>query len=80
MPRRRVRAGGQVELDPKDCLDPVLSVAQDFAALVALFDRQLELLPASDRDTRLHVQRARAAAERGARLSERLLEQVRSRE
>lgn len=76
MARRKVRTGSEVELDPKKREDPVLSVAQDFAALVALFDRQLELLPEADKETRTHVEKARAAAKRGADLSGKLLEQV----
>ena len=79
MPRRRVRAGDEVALDTNETLAPVLSVAQDFESLIALFDRQMELLPRSDQETRLHVVKARAAAQRGAQLSEKLLEQIRSR-
>jgi len=51
----------------------VSSIAQDFAALVAIFDRQLELVSSADVETRSHLSKAKKAAERGAKLSEKLM-------
>jgi hypothetical protein len=47
---------------------------RDFTDLIAIFDRQVSSLPAYDSRARAHVARARAAAERGLRLSQDLIE------
>jgi hypothetical protein len=52
------------------------SVARDFVALVAILDRQLELIPASDHETRAHIAHAKTAAQHGAQLSRKLLNQM----
>jgi 1,2-phenylacetyl-CoA epoxidase catalytic subunit len=54
-----------------------VSIASDFAALIAIFERQLELLSSSDSETKAHLARAKIAAERGAKLSQQLIEQTR---
>jgi hypothetical protein len=51
----------------------VVSIAADFAALVAMFEKQLELVSPSDVDTRSHLEKAKTAAERGAKLSQELM-------
>ena len=56
-----------------DSAGSVISIAQDFAALVAIFDRQLEFVSPSDVETLTHIRNAKQAAERGAKLSEKLV-------
>lgn len=56
----------------------VMSVAQDFAALITIFDRQLQSEIASDHETRSQIRNAKAAAERGANLCHELLQRVQS--
>jgi hypothetical protein len=61
------------EREDVGALSAAEAVHRDFAELVMLFDRQLASLPASDNQARLHVTKAKAAAERGLRLSKELL-------
>ena len=49
------------------------SVRQDFIQLIAIFDRQLARLTDDDGQTRFHLLRAKAAAERGLKLSSELV-------
>jgi hypothetical protein len=72
------RPGDASELDGLEALNSVSSVAEDFAALVAVFDRQLERVPSSDNEMRTHILNAKAAAERGMQLSRLLLKRVQS--
>lgn len=72
------RPGDASELDGLEALNSVSSVADDFAALVAVFERQLERVPSSDNEMRGHILNAKAAAERGMQLSRILLTRVRS--
>ena len=65
------------ELDGSESLRSLLSVADDFAALAAVFDRQLKLGSALDEATRTHIANAKAAAERGMQLSQELMKRVR---
>jgi len=53
-----------------------ISIASDFIGLVAIFERQLEILSSSDTETRAHLVRAKNAAARGADLSQQLIEQM----
>jgi len=76
MPNRRPRVDA-TELDDSDGTASVVSVARDFAALADVFAQQLELVPPSEEETRAHIRKAKAAAERGLRLSEQLLARVR---
>jgi len=76
MPNRRPRVDA-TELDDSDGTASVVSVARDFAALADVFAQQLELVPPSEEETRAHIRNAKAAAERGLRLSEQLLARVR---
>jgi len=73
---RRPTAGGV--LDGSKSAQSVQSVAQDFAALAAVFNRQLECVAAADEETRSHIIKAKEAAERGAELSKELLSRIRS--
>jgi len=50
------------------------SVHDDFAALVSMLDGQLAKVAAADERARAHIVQAKAAAERGLALSERLIE------
>ena len=50
------------------------AVQRDFENLIAMFDRQLDGLPANDSQARAHLARAKSAAERGLRLSQKLIE------
>jgi hypothetical protein len=61
--------------------DPPLSVESlqnDFSGLIRVFDRHLKALPPEDRQARSHILQARAAAERGLRLSRELIDLVKS--
>ena len=51
----------------------VVSIADDFATLIAIFERQLELISPTDVETLSHIRKAKQAAERGAKLSQKLL-------
>jgi hypothetical protein len=53
------------------------SVCRDLSELVALFDRQLGSLPVAACETRSHLAKAKAAAERGLRLSRDLIQALR---
>ena len=46
----------------------------DFSGLIEIFDRHLMKVPAGDGQARLHIVQAKAAAERGLRLSHQLIE------
>jgi hypothetical protein len=45
----------------------------DFSGLIEIFDRHLMRVPAGDGQARLHIVQAKAAAERGLRLSHQLI-------
>lgn len=77
MSNRRPNADA-AELDQSGSARSLRSVADDFAALAAVFDRQLGLIPASDKTTRSHLRNAKAAAERGLHLSNELLKRLQS--
>jgi len=72
--RSRVDAAGAGD---SNSAASILSVARDFAALAALFAQQLELVPSSEEETRAHIRKAQAAAERGTQLSKQLLARLR---
>ena len=67
----------EAELDGSEEARSVVSVARDFEALVEIFDQQLELVSANDEGSRAHLLKAKAAAERGAQLSQSLLKRMR---
>jgi hypothetical protein len=50
----------------------------DFSGLVEIFDRHLHALCAEDGQARMHVAKAKAAAERGLRLSHDLIALVKT--
>jgi len=54
------------------------SVRSDFSELVALFDRHLDALSDGDSRARKHISQARAAAERGLKLSDDLIALMRT--
>ena len=56
----------------------VESVRSDFSELVALFDRHLDALADGDSEARKHISEARAAAERGLKLSHELIALMRT--
>jgi hypothetical protein len=76
MSNREPLTEAPVEFDGDESLNPVYAVADDFAALVVILERQLEMVPTSDEETRLHIGQAKAAAERGAQLSRSLLKRI----
>ena len=76
MANRRSLTDDAVELDGSESVSSVNSVAHDFAALVDILERQLELVAESDHKTRAHIIQAKAAAKRGAQLSLELLERM----
>lgn len=79
MPERDLRSVGNTgDLDLRGCNRSALSIAQDFAALVEILERQLKLVSPADDDIRSHLSKARDAAKRGARLSDELVQQTRS--
>jgi len=54
------------------------SLQNDFNGLIEIFDRHLAALPPDDGLARKHISQARAAAERGLRLSRELIELVKA--
>jgi hypothetical protein len=54
------------------------SVGRDFDALLAVFDQALGALPHHDGQARLSLLEARAAAERGCALSEKMIGLIRA--
>ena len=49
------------------------SLRSDFSGLIEIFERHLKKVPAGDGQARLHIVQAKAAAERGLRLSHQLI-------
>ena len=78
MSDRRPLTEANVELNGSKSADSVHAVAEDFEALIAILERQLELVPSSDQQTRTHIAQAKAAAQRGAELSRNLLGRMES--
>ena len=64
------------EFDRAQSAQSLLAVAEDFAALAAVFERQLQALSGSDETMRSHLRKAKEAAERGVKLSEELLQRM----
>jgi hypothetical protein len=58
---------------PDDASIAAESVRNDFSELVALFDRHLDALADGDNRARKQISEARAAAERGLKLSHELI-------
>lgn len=76
MANRRPLDDVTAELDGSESAISANSVASDFAALVAILERQMGLVSTDDYETRSHIAEAKAAAERGAALSRELLERI----
>ena len=72
-----VTANGAPDRDDSNGL--VESLEQDFAALVAVLERQLGSVSRSDRESRSQILKAKEAAQRGVSLSRQLIEQIQSR-
>jgi len=77
MANRRVSTDA-AELAGSQSVHSLRAVADDFAALAAVFERQLQALSASDETMRSHLLKAKEAAERGVQLSEELLQKISS--
>jgi len=75
MANRRVSTDA-AELDGSQSVHSLRAVADDFAALAAVFERQLQGLSGSDETMRSHLRKAKEAAERGVQLSKELLERM----
>jgi len=54
------------------CAEAADSIEADFNDLIAILDRQLATLPITETQARVHIEQARAAAERGLRVSQEL--------
>lgn len=65
------------ELDQEDAASLAQSVHQDFVGLLAIFDRQLTSEVGPPGKNRSRIAGARAAAERGLRLTEELVQLLR---
>ena len=52
------------------------SVLRDFTALIAIFDGYMVTTAAADREARTMISQARASAERGLELSQRLMRTI----
>jgi len=61
------------------CAEAADSIEADFSDLIAILDRQLASLPAAETQARSHIQQAKAAAERGLRVSQELSSIVKER-
>ena len=64
---------------PGDAFFAAESVKRDFTELVALFDWRLDTLEGEDRPARTLILSARAAAQRGLKLTSELVESIRTR-
>jgi hypothetical protein len=73
----KLKGSSNAGLKDDAATDVARSVERDFTDLVAIFDRQLDGLPSGDSVTRRHVVAARSAAERGLRLSRKLISKLR---
>jgi hypothetical protein len=65
------------QCDPRKAAEAAELVRRDFDALVDVFDRQLAILSANESENRSHVTKAKAAAERGLKLSQQLIQILR---
>lgn len=63
---------------PDDASTAAESVRDDFSELVALFDRHFDAFADGDSRARKHISEARAAAERGLKLSHELIALIRT--
>ena len=71
-------AESSVECDPIKAVDTAEQVRRDFTALLRVFDGQLENLSIDENLQRSRISQAKAAAERGLKLSEQLIEMLRA--
>ena len=63
---------------PDDAPLTAESLQTDFNGLIAIFDRHLAALSPDDNQARKHIAQAKAAAERGLRLSRELIDLVKA--
>lgn len=68
-------ASGDVQADSSEAV--ARRIERDFNDLVAIFERQLQVLSEGDHISKRHIGAARAAARRGLQLSRELLNQLR---
>ncbi len=67
-----------IERDAGNAIGAAELVRRDFTALLRIFDEQLASLSKHENDRRPHLFQAKAATERGLRLSEQLIEMLRT--
>jgi hypothetical protein len=68
------------DVEPNRAKAVAESVHSDFTSLISMLDRQLANVPESEERARAHILQARAGAERGLRLSAKLIELLRTAE
>jgi hypothetical protein len=73
MDKHRQLSGISADWSSDDPSETAASLRSDFGGLIEIFDRHLMRVPADDRQARLHITQAKAAAERGLRLSHQLI-------
>ena len=78
MDKPRWSADASVRDDQVDSFKTAESVRGDFGQLIAVFDRRLASLSDADGGARSHILEAKAAAERGCKLSDKLMELLRT--
>ena len=66
-------SGRSEDWSPDDPSVTANSLRSDFSGLIEIFERHLKKVPADDGQARLHIAQAKAAAERGLRLSHQLI-------
>jgi hypothetical protein len=78
MMNRRRTADAAEELDQDDAASVARSLQKDFIGLIAIFDRQLANGSAVRQEAQSKISDARAAAERGLKLSQELVDLLRT--
>lgn len=73
MDKYRPLSGRSEDWSPDDPSVTANSLRSDFSGLIEIFERHLKKVPAGDGQARLHIAQAKAAAERGLRLSHQLI-------
>jgi hypothetical protein len=78
MDKPRWSADALVRDDQGDPFKTAQSVRSDFNQLIAIFDWRLASLSDADGEVRSHILEAKAAAERGCKLSDKLMKLLRT--
>jgi hypothetical protein len=71
-------SGASDQFDQCDAAHAAEAIQRDFHQLIAIFDRQLDLLPDEDLSAQMHISEARQAAEHGLELVEALVALLRT--